>query len=81
MGELLEAASLTKVYHNGREEVYALKDVSLSVSPGDYVSVVGPSGAGKSTLIHVLGGLDRPTEGKVMAKGKDISRMKDGEIS
>jgi len=65
MGELLEAASLTKVYHNGREEVYALKDVSLSVSPGDYVSVVGPSGAGKSTTLHLIAGLLTPDRGEI----------------
>jgi putative ABC transport system ATP-binding protein len=56
----------------GETKVYALNDVSLTVDKGEYVAIVGPSGSGKSTLLHLLGGVDRPTSGKVFVNGIDI---------
>ncbi|MBU0693426.1 MAG: ABC transporter ATP-binding protein [Candidatus Omnitrophica bacterium] len=81
MDKLLEVASLTKIYHNGREKFSAIADVSLSLFTGDYLSIVGPSGAGKSTLLHIMGGLESPDEGKVIFKGRDIYKMKNNQLS
>jgi len=69
---LIETKNLTKIYTTGETEVRALDDVTLSVSRGEFVSVVGTSGSGKSTLLHLLGGLDVPTSGKVYIGGTDI---------
>jgi lipoprotein-releasing system ATP-binding protein len=69
---ILKGASLSKVYRNGAKEVRALDGVSIRLAKGDFIAVVGPSGAGKSTLLHLLGGLDRPTGGKVMLNGLDL---------
>ncbi len=81
MNDLLDIVSVTKAYHNGREEVFALDDVSLSLSEGDYAAIVGPSGAGKSTLLHIMAGLDSPTKGNVVFKEKSIYKMRDEELS
>jgi putative ABC transport system ATP-binding protein len=63
--EILRVEKLTKVYGRGETAVTALKDVSFSVSKGQFVSIIGPSGSGKSTLLHIIGGVDTPTSGKV----------------
>lgn len=63
--EILRVENLTKVYGKGENEVRALDGVSFSVEKGGFVAVIGPSGSGKSTLLHILGGVDRPTGGKV----------------
>ena len=81
MGELFKVDSLTKEYHSGAERIQALKEVSVSLHTGDYLAIVGSSGAGKSTLLHILGGLDSPTKGQVLFKGRDIYKMKDKELS
>lgn len=81
MNSLLEVVSLTKVYHNGREEVAALREISFSLREEDYLAIVGPSGAGKSTLLHIMGGLDIPTKGKVLFKEKDIYQKKDKSLA
>ncbi|UCD15572.1 MAG: ABC transporter ATP-binding protein [Candidatus Omnitrophota bacterium] len=81
MSSFLDIVSVTKTYHNGREGVLALDNVSLSLGEGDFLSVVGPSGAGKSTLLHIMGGLDSPTQGKVVFKGADIYGLKDKNLS
>jgi putative ABC transport system ATP-binding protein len=78
---LLEIVSLSKVYHNGKEKVHALKEVSFSLQEKDYIAVVGPSGSGKSTLLHIMGGIDMPTKGKVLFKGQDLYRKKDGNLA
>lgn len=70
--EVLKAVNLTKIYGKGENQVRALDGVSLSVEQGQFAAVVGTSGSGKSTLLHMLGGLDRPDEGKVYVDGKDI---------
>ena len=70
-----------KTYGQGEAQVQALKGVDLSVNKGEFLSIVGTSGSGKSTLLHMLGGLDRPTSGKVIIDGKDIFSLKDEELT
>lgn len=72
---LIETKNLSKIYTTGETEVRALDDVSLSISRGEFVSIVGSSGSGKSTLLHLLGGLDIPTNGKVFIDGTDIYQL------
>ena len=81
MSELFKVSYLTKEYVNGTESIHALREVSISLNSGDYLAIVGPSGAGKSTLLHSLGGLDSPTRGQILFKGRDIYKMKDKELS
>ena len=68
--EILRVENLTKIYGKGENEVRALDDVSFSVNKGEFIAVIGPSGSGKSTLLHILGGVDRPTSGRVLMDGK-----------
>ncbi len=79
--EILQVSNLKKIYGSGENAVHALDGVSLSVEKGEFVAVVGTSGSGKSTLLHMLGGLDRPTSGRVMVDGKDISSLKDEALT
>jgi len=79
--EILQASNLKKVYGSGENAVHALDGVDLTVEKGEFVSVVGTSGSGKSTLLHMLGGLDRPTGGKVIVDGKDIFSLKDEALT
>ena len=79
--KILEASQLKKYYGSGDTLVKALDGVDLSVESGEFVSIVGTSGSGKSTLLHMLGGLDRPTSGIVKVDGRDISRVKDEELT
>ena len=79
--KILEASQLKKYYGSGDTLVKALDGVDLSVESGEFVSIVGTSGSGKSTLLHMLGGLDRPTSGIVIVDGRDISRLKDEELT
>ena len=78
---LIQAENLTKVYGKGEAAVVALDHVSMSVNQGEVVAVMGPSGCGKSTLLHLLGGLDRPTEGRVMIDGSDLSKLSDDKLT
>ena len=78
---ILETKDLRKVYGSGDTEVRALDGVDLTVEKGEFVAVVGPSGSGKSTLLHMLGGLDRPTGGTVTVDGKELSAMRDEELT
>ena len=79
--EVLKAVNLTKIYGKGENQVRALDGVSLSVEQGQFTAVVGTSGSGKSTLLHMLGGLDRPDEGKVYVDGKDIFSLKEEALT
>ncbi|MBS7225523.1 MAG: ABC transporter ATP-binding protein [Clostridiaceae bacterium] len=79
--KILETNDLRKIYGAGDTEVHALDGVDLSVEKGEFVAVVGTSGSGKSTLLHMLGGLDRPTSGKVFVDGKDIFSLKDEALT
>ena len=77
VGPILEARSVTKRYALGETSVDALRGVSLTVQPGEFVALMGSSGSGKSTLLHILGGLDRPTTGAVILDGETISGLDD----
>ena len=79
--EILKVENLTKVYGKGSTEVRALDDVSFSVKKGEFVAIVGASGSGKSTLLHLLGGVDRPTSGKVFIDGEDIFKLNDEKLA
>ena len=78
---ILEAKDLKKFYGEGESQVKALNGVKVTVKKGEFVAIVGTSGSGKSTLLHMLGGLDRPTSGKVEIDGKDIFSLKDDALT
>lgn len=79
--EILRVENLTKVYGKGENEVRALDGVSFSVKKGEFVAVIGPSGSGKSTLLHILGGVDRPTSGRVLMDGKDVYAQNEEQLA
>lgn len=70
--EILRIEHLSKVYGQGENQIRAVDDVSFSVEKGEFLAIIGPSGSGKSTLLHILGGVDRPTSGKVYVDGQDV---------
>ena len=78
---VLSTKDLRKIYGSGENEVHALDGVDLAVEKGEFLAIVGTSGSGKSTLLHMLGGLDRPTSGRVTVDGKDIFTLKDEELT
>ena len=78
---ILETRDLRKIYGSGDTEVRALDGVDLTVEKGEFAAVVGTSGSGKSTLLHMLGGLDRPTSGTVTVDGRELSSLKDEELT
>lgn len=79
--QIIDAKGIVKNYKTAKLETNVLKGIDISIEKGQFVSIMGPSGCGKSTLLYILGGLDNPTEGSVYIDGKDISRLKDKELS
>ncbi len=79
--EILKIEHLTKIYGSGNNEVRALNDVSFSVEQGEFLAIIGPSGSGKSTLLHILGGVDRPTGGKVWMNGQDVYAQNEDQLA
>lgn len=79
--EILKIENLTKVYGKGENEVRALDNVSFSIEKGEFVAIIGPSGSGKSTLLHILGGVDRPTSGKVYMDGQDVYTQNEEQLA
>ena len=78
---MIQVEHLSKVYGKGENEVVALNDVSFSIKKGEFVAITGPSGSGKSTLLHILGGVDRPTKGKVYFDGVDVYQQKEDQLA
>lgn len=79
--EILKVENLTKIYGKDSTKVVALDHVSFSVEKGEFVAIVGASGSGKSTLLHLIGGVDRPTSGKVYVNGQDIYKLDDDKLA
>ena len=79
--EILKVENLTKTYGSGENQVRALDGVSFSIEKGQFVAIVGPSGSGKSTLLHILGGVDKPSGGKVYMDGKDVYAQNDRQLA
>ena len=78
---MLQAKNIHKIYNDSKKAIHVLRGVDLNIDKAKFVAIVGPSGAGKSTLLHILGGLDSPTEGRVIFEQKDIYALSDLEIS
>jgi putative ABC transport system ATP-binding protein len=78
---MLSVTDLTKTYHKGDIEIPALHDVTFDVGDGEFIAIVGRSGSGKSTLLNLLGGLDTPTSGKIVFRGRDLASMKRSDLS
>ncbi len=81
MEKIIEVTDLNKTYMLGTVKVEVLKDINMSVNEGEFITIMGPSGSGKSTLLYLLGGLDKPTRGKIIIKGNDISTLNDEKQS
>jgi len=79
--EILKVQGLSKIYGKGNNKVEALKEINLTINKGEFVAVVGASGSGKSTLLHLLGGLDKPTSGKVIIDGESIYDYKEEKLA
>ena len=79
--ELLKVENLTKIYGEGENETRALDGVSFTVEQGEFLAIIGPSGSGKSTLLHILGGVDRPTGGKVWMNGQDVFSQNEEQLA
>jgi putative ABC transport system ATP-binding protein len=80
-GTLIRADDLWRTYQMGAEEIHALRGVSFTIAPGEYVAVMGPSGSGKSTLMNIIGCLDTPSRGTYVLRGKVVSEMNDDELA
>ncbi|MDD4135491.1 MAG: ABC transporter ATP-binding protein [Candidatus Shapirobacteria bacterium] len=78
---ILELKNVSKTYFSNEDLFYALKNISLKINEGEFVSITGPSGSGKSTLMHMIGLLDNPTSGQILLNGKDISGLKEKQLA
>ncbi len=78
---MIEVENLIKVYRRGKIEVIAIRDVSLTINKGEFALLIGPSGSGKTTFLHLIGGIDRPTAGKIVVNGKNIVHFNDEELT
>ena len=78
---LISAHNLTKTYGQAPHQINALNNVSFEIKNGDFIAIIGPSGSGKSTLMHILGCLDKPTSGKYLLDGQDVSRLSDNDLA
>src|SRR5262245_18091528 len=78
---MIDVHELAKQYHVGDHTVHALRGITLSVAPAEFVTIVGPSGSGKSTFMHILGCLDRPTSGRYVLNGRDVSTLPADELA
>lgn len=78
--ELMQIQHLSKVYGQGENQVRAVDDISFTVEKGEFLAIIGPSGSGKSTLLHILGGVDRPTSGKVFVDGQDVYAQNEDQL-
>lgn len=81
MESIIKVENLYKKFQLGDQELTVLKDINLNINKGEFVSLMGPSGSGKSTLLYLIGGLDKPSDGSVQIKGKQLEKMKDKEES
>ncbi|MBU0585980.1 ATP-binding cassette domain-containing protein, partial [Candidatus Micrarchaeota archaeon] len=79
MTDIIRTEELTKIYTLGGEEIRAVDGIDLAINKGEFISILGPSGSGKSTLLHMIGLLDKPTNGSVFIEGKNATEMKNGE--
>ena len=79
--DILKIENLSKIYGEGENQVKALDNVSFSVPKGQFVAIIGPSGSGKSTLLHILGGVDKPTSGKVYLDGQDVYAQNEDQLA
>ena len=79
--EILKVENLRKTYGTGENQVHALDGVSFSVNKGEFIAIIGPSGSGKSTLLHILGGVDKPTSGKIYMNGNDVYAQNDEQLA
>ena len=79
--EILRVENLRKEYGRGEARVNALDGISFSVEKGEFVAIIGPSGSGKSTLLHILGGVDRPTSGKVFVNNEDVYKRNEEQLA
>ena len=78
---MIDIVRVSKEYRFGRESFFALANISVQIEDGEYVAILGPSGSGKSTLMHLIGGLDRPTEGDLIVDNENLSELNDGELA
>ncbi|MBI4015677.1 MAG: ABC transporter ATP-binding protein [Candidatus Aenigmarchaeota archaeon] len=81
MDSVISLENVGKVYRNGGVDTPALSSINLKIGKGDFASIMGPSGSGKSTLLHIIGALDKPSSGKVIIDGKEVSKLKEPEIA
>lgn len=81
METILQAKDISKTYHTGSVDVYALKKCSLEFGKGEFTAIIGKSGSGKSTLLRILGSMDTSDSGNILIKGEDITHMKDKKLS